>query len=383
MHTKMGFVRIKMTGLNIEREVQKAISAGVVFKDGTREGYTVFTATVSPLDYKKLKKNLKHVKITRQYAGGAAIKLLSLRRRYGLVVGLVLVAAVLVWMSGRAFVFNLNGFDAVDQNMVLLTLHSEGLTVGSRVSGAQLDELEKLLLKQNERLQWISISQNGVVVNIMAKEKPEQSYIDYKTPGDLLAKKVALVEELIVLQGRGVAKKGQLVLTGDVLISGQLMYGEEQGEYVTAMGYCNAKVWYTQEETVPLTKEVRERTGRATTVSRIVLMDQAFGDTASPYAEYSEEVVRRPISGLGVPLYVEEVTYYEETVSTVSLTPEEALEDAKERLVENLLPTLPDGELMNITFSVTECEEGAIVSSCAVQMERIEIFSAQDSGNYG
>lgn len=375
-----GYIFIKLSGLGIEQDIKKMLAAGIKLHDCRRESYTSLTARCSVRDGKKLKKLGINAQIIR--SGGIIPALLAARTRYGLFAAAAVVTAAIILLQGRVFLLDIKGLDAVSRQDMEEALARHGIVTGARLTGERLDEAESAILREDERLQWISITRRGVSINVTVKEKPVLPQPDYKTPGDMVAGKTALVEELVVLQGTAAVKKGELVLPGQVLISGQLIYAEKPAGYVAAMGYCNARVWYSLQETVPLTRQVRTPTGRTAHYRRVVIMGRSFGGGEVPFEHYSTESRICKVMNMGLPVYVEHITYSEEAVSYVTLTPQEALEENRDRMEQELRSTLPRCDVLAINCSAArEGEDGAVLEICAEVMERIEVFRAAKQEN--
>ncbi len=370
----MGYVYIRLIGLDIERQLQKILASGVVLNNCTRESLTSFTAWVSPWQIKRIKKLGVQVKLIRR--GGAASKLSSVGKRWGIMVGAALWLAVILLIQGRVFLFNVSGTEGAREQEILNRINSTAL-IGRQVDGQQMEQMEQQILSFGD-MQWVSVSKKGLSLEIAVKEKQELPEGEPKAPGDIVASKVGLLQEVITLQGMPVAVEGKLVLPGDVIISGQLIYAGEPASYVAAMGKCMAKVWYSAEKEVSLTREVRTPTGRTFSQKSVCIMQTEYGAAAPPFEHYSVTEIKKPLASMGIPIFAVERIYTEETVSAEKITPEQALSEHKEELEKEIKSILPDCQVLEISFYVSEAGDGAIVGASAVTLEDIGVFKPQN-----
>lgn len=176
-----------------------------------------------------------------------------------------------------------------------------------------------------------------------------------------------------MLQGTAKVRAGQLVLPGQVLISGELIYGGKPAGYVAAMGKCRARVWTSVYMQLPLEKEVTEPTGRMQRIEGVRIFGRSFG--ARPeFENYIAVSQSRPIMYRGLPVLSESITYYEQQKRKVRITPQELLKENEARL-RCLLDERLDGITPErISFSCTEYKGGALLEICAETVEEIAVF---------
>ena len=363
----MGYAFIRLKGLDIERQIQKILKEGISLGGCKRESLTSFTAWVRPWHIRRIRRLGVNVSFIGK--GGLATSLFAARKRIGLAVGALVWFAVILLIQGRVFRFSINGTD----NNAVLDYVCEQVKLGSAVDGEKIEQLEREIIKNNDDIQWVSITAKGITLEITVKQKPSLPEPSPKEAGDIVASKVGLVQQITTLQGVPVATEGKLVLPGDVLISGQLIYAGEPADYIAAMGKCTAKVWYSAEKEVSLKREVRTQTGNTVTHKSLCILNTELDKKAPPFKHYSLTEIKKPIASIGIPIYTVERIYKEETVSWEDITPDQALQQYKAELEAELKDILPC-EPIEISFYSSPTDNGAIVGVNAVTLEDIGVF---------
>lgn len=176
------------------------------------------------------------------------------RHRYGVFIGLAL-AAVIVFMSGF-FVWDIrvegNGY--LSDEEVIAELSECGFSVGTRKKGLDIGALENRVLILSEKISWISVNITGTVASVEIREVEEIPKDDAPkyAAANLIASRGGVIEELCDVRGEVVAKVGDIVGEGDLLVSG--LYGDERApfRYVCASGRVMARTQRHFEEQVPL-----------------------------------------------------------------------------------------------------------------------------------
>ena len=366
----IGFVRLRIRGLDIERQIKKILSLGIVMGNCKRESPTQFSFDVLPWEVKRIRRSGIDARLGAR--GGLTVLLYSLRKRIGLYVGLTVMLAVMIFLQGRVFVFEVSGNSRLSDEEILGMINAKEI-IGRTVNGELLEDMERQMV--GGEINWASVSRQGIKLTVTVKEKPELPDADYLKAGDIVASKVGLITELTVLQGVAAVEEGKLVMPGEVIISGQLMYAGQPADYVAAMGKCEAKVWYSVEEEVSLEREVLEDTGRSFTSSGIMMLEREIGMEQPDFERYRVSEKKIPIASIGIPIFTVERVYYEQSVRYEPISAEQALQERKQELEQRIRSMLPV-EAQEISFYIHETENGAIIGVSAVTSEDIGVFSA-------
>lgn len=362
----LGYLRISINGLDIERQVRKILSLGIVLGNLKRDSATRCSFDVFAHEVPKLRK--AGIRFKTDVKGGLTVLAYSARKRFGLIAGVMLVAAFLILLQGRVLFIEVSGNSEISTQEILSLMDEDILY--SVVDGEQMEAMEQRMLN-DKRLQWVSITKKGVRMTVTVKEKPIMPSSDYKTAGDIVASKVGVISEVTVLQGEAEVASGELVLPGDVLIRGELIYADAQSERIAAMGKCMAKVWYSAEKEISLIREKRMDTDEVFISRSIMIFGKEFGGEAPEFENY--RVIQRvsPIAKMGIPIYRVERKYIKQEISWYTITPEQGLEEYKQELEQEMEGMVQDAEL---SYYCMQTENGAIVGVSAVKLEDIGEF---------
>lgn len=176
-------------------------------------------------------------------------------------------------------------------------------------------------------LAWVGINFKGTKAVIEVVEKTLPPDIVSLGPGDLVARREGIIEEVLVLQGEAVVEKGDVVLAGDILIRGQVsapppyttypVEGQEppplQSMPLRARGRVLARTWYEDYMELPLVERVPVPTGRTVSQRRLNIGGREIvisGPRQVPFRAYTEK--RRE---LALPLPLEDKLFVKLIVS--------------------------------------------------------------------
>ena len=128
------------------------------------------------------------------------------------------------------------------------------------------EEGANAILSAHENLAWVGFQKDGVIVTvkIIGKKTPAAKN---GTPGNIIAKKDAVIRKIFVLKGEKAVEPDTAVKEGDLLIGAAVIYknsdGEPSGEeaLVHADGIVEGSVWYTAEVTEACTVVKKKKTG--------------------------------------------------------------------------------------------------------------------------
>lgn len=197
-----------------------------------------------------------------------------MKRRMGLLGGAVLFLLVLYFMSSFVWFIDVTGNDKVNEKTIIAAAARNGIYSGAAKWGFSANTVERAILREIPQLTYIQCDVRGVKVRIKVVEKILPGD-EVTGPCHIVAAKDGIVEDILVLEGQANVKVGQVVGTGDILISGivypPVPYALQEGETppdlepypVRARGTVKARIWYEGYGECPLRAEKKEYTGRS------------------------------------------------------------------------------------------------------------------------
>ena len=197
---------------------------------------------------------------------GIPVLALRFRRRYVLLAGLAVFAA-LFW-AGNLFVwdFEVTGNDTVPTETILRALEKEGVTVGCRGLSVDQERLRNHVLLELPDISWLAVNVKGCVAHVQVVERlrpPE--IVQDREPTNVVAARDGLVTKVEALDGRAEVMMGSTVTCGQLLISGVADDGTSGVRLMHGMGRVWARTWRELSVLVPLRTEGKGSRGRSVT----------------------------------------------------------------------------------------------------------------------
>ena len=131
------------------------------------------------------------------------------------------------------------------------------------------------------------------------------------------------------------------------------------------------------EQEVSLLRQIKTDTGATFTSTSIMLFDREIGARTPDFENYRVSEKITSIAQIGIPIFTVERTYYEQNITTQSITCEQAMEEVKPHLLQQLDDMLPV-EASDISFYLDETKNGVLIGVSAVTSEDIALFKAKE-----
>ncbi len=200
---------------------------------------------------------------------GFICKLESVKKRYALITGMLLLLFLTFYIPSRVFFVEVHGNQKIDSAAVLEAAASNGLHLGMARKSVQSEEIKNGMLEDLPELEWIGVTTSGCVAAVEVREKKHMKtdIIEDKT-ASIVASTDGVIESISVLKGTAMCKPGQAVCTGQILISGY----EDHGRFLTA-GRAEGEIYaYTLRRIeMKIPSEMCSRVFKShTTVTRIL-----------------------------------------------------------------------------------------------------------------
>ena len=310
------------------------------------------------------------------------------RRRVLLTAGLAVLVALYVFSSFIWF-FEVRGNEILSDRQILAEAARAGLRPGVWRPGLNRDAIARDMILGLPALSWVSIRFVGTKAIIEVVEKvlpPEETATG---PGDLIAERAGLVEDVLVLQGEAAVEPGDIVLPGQVLIRGVISApppsaqfpapGEQppatQFKPVRARGRVIARTWREGYLELPLVERIATPTGRTMVQRRLAIGEREFiiyGPRRPPFEHY--RVDRRIVP---LPPWTEGDTAFRliaDTYTEIDYTehrrnPQEALREAQRRLRARLLGDVDaDARIEAIESQVIDAGQGIVALRMTIEV---------------
>ncbi len=271
------------------------------------------------------------------------------RHKYGVFISLIIFCVTLGVCSNVVWDVRVEGASENNVPEILSELKSAGLGTGDIWSKINKNEVENKFLSISENAAWVNINRRGTVAYVKVIDKI--SYEEEKKPtgyANIVATSDAIIEEITVTKGVAAVKKGDSVKKGDILISGIL-----PGDFCYAEGSIVGRVFEKIEVAAPLKTTKKVVSDKKLYTSALTFFDFEIniykygGKMPSEYDIITEE---KEFSLFGKRLPIKRTkTYFTPTFTEQhSLTQQEAVLFAKEKMTKELERTLNNSTLLRI-----------------------------------
>ena len=193
---------------------------------------------------------------------GVPIAAKKLKKRYVLWALPLMLMALLVTASFFIWKIDIIGNETVSETEILNALEDSGVYIGSFSPNFTSDNIRSRVLIRIPELKWISVSVFGSRALVEVREKTEiPELLDEDEPVKIIAGQSGIIEQINVLRGFSLFKKGQTAAANDTLIDGAVPSTFSETEIVHAEGSVIARTWYEFCAIMPLQYNEKDYTG--------------------------------------------------------------------------------------------------------------------------
>ncbi len=338
----MNNIRIIVNGEGINL-IQYLVNHNIYYYDLVREK-DKYIITTSIDNYKKLNRRFQCYII--RYYGKNFIINCFVNNKY-MIMSLIIGLFILYLLTSTIFKININTNDENIKNLLTESLKDNGIYIYKRKKSFNelLNIKEKILSDNKDYLEWIEIKEKGCTYNVdvTPRIKKEEDTLNNE-PSNIIAKKDGKILYIVSENGVKVKDINDYVKKGEVLISGNIIKGEDIIYKTNSKGKIYAEVWSSVHITMPFNYTEYIYTGRKVNHYYLDIFNYKFtimGKYDNPNVIKSKKVVLdKPY--LPFKLYKEEKKIYE--YKEYILTLEEAYKKALKKSEEIINRNLKDDE---------------------------------------
>ncbi len=351
----LGYLVISLEGRGVERFLNLAIARGIGFWDLKKQPAGA-RLSINLSSFKALRPLVRQTRCRLRIVRKAGLPFWKwrLRRRWGLVVGVIFFGAALYLATAVVWQVRVTGEDSLDEAEVLELAEQIGIRPWVWKRNLNLQDLEEELARRHADITWVGIRLRGTLVEIEIVEHIREPEFE-RGPADLVAAKDGLIVRVFVVDGEAQVAPGDTVVKGDLLIRGALVIPdpalppEQQPEsvLVRARGEVEARVWY--EAVVSLEQIIVHKidTGRSRKSYTLNWPDNSLrlgGAQQDPFDKSRQEIVkwRWRWRNLSLPVELVTVTYHEILLEEIEISRNEALQLARDEAMALLRRQLPE-----------------------------------------
>ena len=249
-----GYVRISIEGYYIERFINICTSKKIVIWNLKREAGIKLFFNAGINEFRELCKIAKKTQCKIKIEDKKGIPFILHRYKKRKIFAGFLLAIIVVIAISSNFIWNIQieAQDDEEFENIEKDLEEVGLKVGTAKSEIDTKEIMNKLRLKRDDIAWVGMELKGtnmIVKLVKADKKPE--IVDDSEYCNIVSDKEGIITKINVQNGTANVKVGDTVKEGMVLVNGW-MEGKYTGvRYVHAKAEIEAKIWYTENITIP------------------------------------------------------------------------------------------------------------------------------------
>lgn len=363
----------RLRGLNLERLLNEARAQGIRVGRVKREENRAVWLCCRAEDFGRLRQLAKDrgYEMEGQRPVGWLRWLVRGWGRKGAVAGAVMGAALLA--AAMQFVWRVEivdaGMYAADARAYLEEL---GIVPGVPRFRVNLTRLREQLEWRWPKVQWVRAEWAGVGLRVILDQGvPAPDIETAGESGDIVAAEDGLLLRLTVYAGQPMAKAGDFVRAGQILIRGEEKTGQDTAGPVKARGEAVARVWISARSRLPLKETGTVPTGREQV--RWVLKSPwfAFSLQDQPnFLTWDMETKSLPLAGAWAPVWLDRETYLEAALEMGRRDAEEVKAEGARAALQALNRALAGAETVDKWINFSMIEGDTILTEATAELRR-------------
>ncbi|MBR4240696.1 MAG: sporulation protein YqfD [Eubacterium sp.] len=174
---------------------------------------------------------------------GIIFPLMKLKNRWGLFCGALIFVCLISFLSGFIWKVEIVGNSRISSARIISFLEENNIKRGAPWRLVDKNKTENLMLASFEDCAWVHINELGTTARVEINESVLKPKLKSKTAANVKAKKDGFIIKTSVTNGWQVAKAGDSVTKGDLLISGIYESEKKKGnQFAHASGEFIAEV---------------------------------------------------------------------------------------------------------------------------------------------
>lgn len=297
--------------------------------------------------------------------------LMRYRKRWGIAAGALIFVFLTALSSNVIWSVDVTGNKEISDKYITDILAELGCKPGAFYSSVDFDTLHNRFLMESDGIGWISVNMNGTHANVEVRETSDGVRDPDTAFYNLVASEDGQIERIAAIEGKPQVKISETVEKGQLLVSG--VFSREEGgiRLESASGSIFAKVTRDFSVSVPLKKEHKKYTGEKTKQKSVTFFSfdiNLFTNSSIPYSFYDTIVSEKKLclfDTVELPVVVSTKEYREYENVPLTLTKDEAQNEAMRLYRQKLRETLGSAQLLSKSTDIVFNEDACTVS-CSI-----------------
>jgi similar to stage IV sporulation protein len=337
---------ITVEGINMEKLLNTLIRNKLNVYDVRRISNTKIEFKVDRKDIKAFKNIYRSSKFDVKVKQSTGLPFLARRIYKHKGMWICAIISLMMLMSTSMFVTDvyIQAPEGIDKAHVRKELEKAGVKPGAYKKSIDRKQVRDTIMSEFNDIAYVSINVKGTNIFVTVtkkdeslKEKKETNYCN------IIAKKNGIIDKVIPRSGNQVANVGDIVRTGDVLVS---------GANTKSIPEVWAVTFYESKQSKSYIEETKVRTGNKKTVYTLSFYDKEYILRRNiDYKNYEIENKNHEIKigNYTFPLKIKSSTFHEVNIKQVKRDKEKIKKDLKEKAKKELEYIMPvDSRIKNV-----------------------------------
>ncbi len=348
-----GFLLVRLSGYSPERFLNLCSNHNILIWNLSNGG-EYYEFYISLAGFRKLKPLLKKTKtrLVILKRVGFPFFLYRYRKRKVFFAGIAGCIAFLLYLTTFIWLIDINGNSSITDETILTFLEEKNSAFGTKKSRINCAKLEEELRSEYEDIIWASVRLNGTKMtidiqeNLLGSKSHMESKEEMEGAYDIVAKQDAVVTSIITRKGTPQVKAGSEVKAGDVLVSSRLDIYNDSQEIINYVYTCSdadilGQTTYTYEDSFPLQYTQKVKTGESFCRYELSAFSYkieipSFHKIKEPCMVYKESRQLAIAKDYYIPITINKITYSQCDYKQITLSKEQAKQQAKENFSQFL-----------------------------------------------
>lgn len=308
---------------------------------------------------------------------GAIPCLHAMGKRLGLLALMGLMILLVVWLQGHILFFRVEGNETLPDQVVLSALEDCGVGFFTSARSMDLDALKNAMIARLPQLSFVTVNVEGCEAVVVVRQREEKPDLGKSAaPANIIAEKAGMITEVTATGGTPLVKPGDLVTSGQLLISGvtnldkTLMLSRAEGEVY-------ARTWTPLDGMIPKTMLKKRYTGRmqrrfAVTFGKKTI--KFYKTSGISYGNYDKMATEKPLTlpgGYVLPVKITAVEFREYELESQCISEAQAESMLRKAASSQLELEMTAGKILAVQASLEDADGAYRITGTAECQEEI------------
>lgn len=378
-----GYVIINVSGFSPERFINLCANRGIYIWNvkSVNNGFDLYISAkgfklIRPL----VKKTGCKVRITKKI--GLPFRFFIFRKRKIFLFGMIICMAIVFLLSLFIWKIDIEGNSMYTDEQLVRFLNGQSHFVGMWKKDVKCSDLEKILLKNYNNINWVTCEMAGTRLHIQIEEGKNNIEIeDVSRPCDILSSKKGVVVSIVTRTGTPLVVKGDVVEEGDVLVSGTLEIKELEEIRAIEFTHADADIYlktiYNYQDGIDFkyVNKLYTNNKKKDNGIKIGNLEINLIKPRIKYRNYDKITTSEEIclfDNFYLPISIDKTSYEEYKIIEETYTKEEALKIINENITR-YLQKLEDSnkQVVSNEIDINETQDGIVADGIIVVIEKI------------